>query len=56
MLLSDAAAQIAAPAACPDGRYIVFDWLDHAGSNKVHVWRVDADGSNPKQLSSGRST
>jgi eukaryotic-like serine/threonine-protein kinase len=53
VMLSDAAAQIAAPAACPGGRYILFDWLDHAGSNKVNVWRVDADGSNPKQLSSG---
>jgi eukaryotic-like serine/threonine-protein kinase len=53
VLLSDAAAQIAAPAACSNGRYIVFDWLDHAGSNKVNVWRVDADGSDPKQLSSG---
>ncbi len=53
VLLSDAAAQIASPAACPNGRYIVFDWLDHAASNKVNVWRVDADGSNPKQLSTG---
>ena len=53
MLLSDAAAQIAAPAACPGGRYILFDWLDHGGSGKVNVWRVDADGTNPKQLSSG---
>jgi eukaryotic-like serine/threonine-protein kinase len=53
VLLSDAAAQIAAPAPCPNGRYILFDWLDHAGSNKINVWRVDADGSNPKQLSSG---
>ena len=53
VLLSDAAAQIAAPQACANGRYIVFDWLDHAGSNKVNVWRVDADGSNPKQLSRG---
>jgi eukaryotic-like serine/threonine-protein kinase len=52
-LLSDAAAQIAAPAACPGGRYIVFDWLDHGGSGKVNVWRVDADGTHPKQLSSG---
>ena len=53
VLLSDPAAQLAGPAACPSGRYIVFDWLDHAASNKVNIWRVDADGSNPKQLSSG---
>jgi eukaryotic-like serine/threonine-protein kinase len=53
VLLSDAAAQIAAPAACPGGRYIVFDWLGHGGSGKVNVWRVDADGTHPRQLSSG---
>ena len=52
-LLSDAAAQIAAPSGCPGGRYILFDLLDHAGSGKVNVWRVDIDGSNPKQLSRG---
>jgi Tol biopolymer transport system component len=35
------------PAACGDGRFIVF----HAYRNeKVNVWRMDADGSNPVQL------
>jgi Tol biopolymer transport system component len=35
------------PVACGDGRFIVF----HAYRNeKVNVWRMDADGSNPAQL------
>jgi serine/threonine protein kinase/Tol biopolymer transport system component len=35
------------PATCGDGRFIVF----HAYRNeKVNVWRMDADGSNPVQL------
>jgi serine/threonine protein kinase/Tol biopolymer transport system component len=35
------------PTACGDGRYIVF----HAFRNQqVNVWRMDADGSNPTQL------
>jgi serine/threonine protein kinase len=35
------------PAACPDGRFIVFDAFRN---EKVNVWRMDADGSNPVQL------
>jgi Tol biopolymer transport system component len=35
------------PAACPDGRFIVFDAYRN---EKVNVWRMDADGSNPAQL------
>jgi Tol biopolymer transport system component len=35
------------PATCPDGRFIVFDAYRN---EKVNVWRMDADGSNPAQL------
>jgi len=38
------------PAASPDGRYIVFT-SDRTGG--AHVWRINADGSNLKQLSYG---
>ncbi len=35
MLLSDPAAQIIQPMSCQDGRYIVFIWAGHSGSNKA---------------------
>ena len=40
--------------ACRDGRFLVFSWIGHGGGNQINVWRVDADGTNPKQLSSGK--
>jgi len=52
-LLSDPAAQIVQPTNCQDGRYIVFTWASHSAGNKVNIWRVNADGSNPKQLTDG---
>jgi Tol biopolymer transport system component len=41
------------PTSCQDGRYIVFVWAGHSASNKANLWRVNADGSNPKQLTDG---
>jgi len=35
------------PAACGDGRYIVFSSFR---DEKVNVWRIEEDGSNPTQL------
>jgi serine/threonine protein kinase/dipeptidyl aminopeptidase/acylaminoacyl peptidase len=52
-LLSDPAAQLMQPTSCQDGRYIVFTWAGHPASNKANIWRVNADGSNPKQLTDG---
>jgi eukaryotic-like serine/threonine-protein kinase len=52
-LMSDAAAQIIQPASCQDGHYIVFTWASHAGSNKADIFRINADGSAPKQLTDG---
>jgi serine/threonine protein kinase len=52
-LLSDPSAQIIQPTSCQDGRYIVFTWAGHSASNKANIWRVNADGSNPKQLTDG---
>ena len=52
-LLSDPSAQVILPSGCPDGRYVVFVWANHAASKKVNIWRVDTDGSNPKQLTDG---
>jgi len=38
------------PSVSPDGRYIVF-MSDRTGLN--HIWRMQTDGSNPKQLTNG---
>jgi serine/threonine protein kinase len=52
-LSSDPAAQIVGVTACPGGRYVVVVWAGHVASNKTNIWRVDSDGSNPKQLTQG---
>jgi len=52
-LLSDPASNLIRPMGCPGGRFIVFVWSNHNASKKTNIWRVDTDGSNPKQLSSG---
>jgi serine/threonine protein kinase len=53
ILLSDPASQVIHPISCPGGRYVILTWSNHAGSRKTDIWRVDADGSNPKQLTFG---
>jgi Tol biopolymer transport system component len=40
------------PSACGDGRSIVYFALS---GSRLNVWRMDADGSNPTQLTSGNS-
>ena len=37
---------------CTD-RYIILAWVFHGGTNQSHIWRTNADGSNPTQLTSG---
>jgi eukaryotic-like serine/threonine-protein kinase len=41
--------------ACADGHSLVMGWVGRGGGNKINIWRTDANGSNPKQLSSGRT-
>ena len=53
MLLSDAASQIIQPTSCQHGRYVVFVWAGYSASNRANIWRVNDDGSNPKQLTDG---
>jgi serine/threonine protein kinase len=52
-LLSDPSSQVIHPRACFGGRYVLLIWSNHTLNNKTDVWRVDADGSNPKQLTFG---
>ena len=42
------------PSACPNGRYVVFVVAGAIGSVSSTIWRMDSDGSNPKQISDGR--
>ncbi|HME36130.1 MAG TPA: protein kinase [Candidatus Sulfotelmatobacter sp.] len=42
------------PAACFDGRYIVFVHGLHDSAGSISLWRADAAGGNLKQLSSGK--
>ena len=54
-LVSDPASQIVRPVGCSGGRYILFSWSGHAGINKTNIWRVNADGSDPKKLTDGQN-
>src|SRR5215472_3526162 len=38
------------PAACADGRYVVFDLIFKVGSGNQNIWRTDSSGGNLKQL------
>jgi serine/threonine protein kinase len=40
--------------ACPDGRTLLVTLLRHGGGSSENIWRVDADGTNLKQLSNGQ--
>jgi serine/threonine protein kinase len=52
ILLSDPGSHVHRPMGCPGGRYIVFQWPHHS-ADKTNIWRVNTDGSNPKQLTFG---
>jgi eukaryotic-like serine/threonine-protein kinase len=45
------AGQNAQPRVSPDGRYIVF--TSDRSTGKPHIWRMDLNGDNPKQLTYG---
>ena len=52
VLVSDPAAGIINPSVC-GAQYIVFPWAYHGGANSIGIWRVNADGSHPTQLTDG---
>ena len=52
VVLNDPAAAIFNLARCGE-RYLVFLWAFHGGTNSINVWRADADGSSPRQLTGG---
>ena len=54
VLLSEADTVMGLPASCVNGKYIAFTWAGYHGSPFANIWRVNADGTNPKQLTSER--
>jgi len=52
-ILTDPNSWIVDMARCGD-RYLVLSWAFHDGTNRTGIWRVNADGSNPTQLSKGK--
>jgi len=51
-ILGDPNAWIVSFTACGE-HYLMLSWAFHGGSNRALIWRVNADGSNPLQLSKG---
>jgi Tol biopolymer transport system component len=39
--------------ACPNGGPILVNWYAREGRDTTDIWRLDADGSHPKQISHG---
>jgi Tol biopolymer transport system component len=52
-LLGDPNTRIGWLATCGN-RYLVFNWAFHEGKSLSSIWRANADGSSPVQLTSGR--
>jgi len=52
VLLGDPGAALLSISSCGE-RYVVLSWAGHAGTSAGRIWRANADGSAPKQLSSG---
>ncbi len=50
---SDPSMPVSSPDACRDGRHVVFEWRFHDGTSLFGVSRVDVDGTNARQLTSG---
>jgi serine/threonine protein kinase len=52
VLMSDAA--VFGLSTCPNGKNLLLSWIVQDAGHGIHVWRTDANGANPKQLSFGR--
>jgi serine/threonine protein kinase len=56
-ILNDPDGDISSPDACVSNSYVVFAWTSHGsggGSNNgSNIWRINADGSTPTQLTHG---
>jgi len=52
-LLRNPTGQITGLVSCAAGRYVLVRWAGRDGSKKSNIWRLDSNGSNPKQLTDG---
>jgi serine/threonine protein kinase len=52
-VITDPNAMILHAAACPNGGPILVNWYGREGRDTTDMWRIDADGSHPKQLTHG---
>ncbi|MFZ0967250.1 MAG: protein kinase [Candidatus Acidiferrales bacterium] len=52
-LVSNSSATITGMSACGNGGPILLSWASKARAGEANIWRVDADGSHPTQLSNG---
>jgi hypothetical protein len=52
VLVSDPAAGILGFSPC-GAQYVAFPWAFHGGTNSSGMWRINADGSHPTQLTDG---
>ncbi len=55
VLLNDSSHISDQATACADGRYIVFRRVNRTGAAAVNLWRMDANGSNVSQLTTGQN-
>jgi serine/threonine protein kinase len=53
-LMSDPSLGIHSVVSCGPGRSLVFSWFGRGGKSGGTLWRADADGANPKQLTEGK--
>ena len=53
-LLGDPNAAVVELSGC-GGRYMVFSWAFHGGTNSTNIWRANVDGTNPTKLSEGKN-
>jgi Tol biopolymer transport system component len=51
-LISDPSAAVQGLASCKN-TYVLVNWAFRGGTDSRNIWRINADGSNPKQLSNG---
>jgi len=54
LLVEQAGSLADTPSACANGRYVVFTSVGGKRGRVLNIWRTDASGGNPKQLSDGK--
>ena len=54
VLTGDPAERIFASSVCPQGGPILLSTFGREGKKALNIWRVNADGTHPKQLTSGK--